>query len=61
MSRAHGWSFVDESIQMKSRNKANEPMQQIAIPSALLSCLLLIPLRGQESRQKQVVIGHRGR
>ena len=31
------------------------------MPAALLSCLLLIPLRGQESRQKQVVIGHRGR
>lgn len=31
------------------------------MPSALLSCLLLFPLRGQESRQKQVGIGHRGR
>jgi hypothetical protein len=30
------------------------------MPSALLSCLLL-PLRGQESGQKQVGIGHRGR
>ena len=30
------------------------------MPSALLSCLLL-PLRGQETRQKQVGIGHRGR
>ena len=31
------------------------------MPTALLSCLLLFPLRGQESRQKQVVMGHRGR
>jgi len=38
----------------------NEPMDLIPMPSALLSCLLL-PLRGQESRQKQVGIGHRGR
>ena len=36
-------------------------MDRITMPSALLSCLLLIPLRGQESCQKQVVIGHRGR
>ena len=36
-------------------------MDRIPMPSALLSCLLLFPLRGQESRQKQVVIGHRGR
>ena len=36
-------------------------MQQIAIPSGLLSCLLLIPLRGQEPRQKQVAIPDRGR
>jgi len=36
-------------------------MDRITMPSALLSCLLLIPLRGQESRQKQVVIRHRGR
>ena len=35
-------------------------MDLIPTPSALLSCLLL-PLRGQESRQKQVGIGHRGR
>jgi hypothetical protein len=40
---------------------ANGAMDRITMPSALLSCLLLIPLRGQESRQKQVVIGHRGR
>ena len=31
------------------------------MPSALLSCLLPIPLRGQESCQKYMVIGHRGR
>ena len=31
------------------------------MPAALLSCLLLIPLRGQEACQKQVGIGHRGR
>jgi len=36
-------------------------MDRITMPSALLTCLLLIPLRGQESRQKQVVIRHRGR
>jgi hypothetical protein len=35
-------------------------MDLIPMPAALLSCLLL-PLRGQESRQKQVGIGHRGR
>ena len=35
-------------------------MDRITMPSALLSCLLLIPLRGQESCQKQVVIRHRG-
>ena len=40
--------------------KANEPMDLIPMPAALLSCLLL-PLRGQESRQKRVGIGHRGR
>jgi len=36
-------------------------MDQITIPSGLLACFLLIPLRGQEAGQKQVVIGHRGR
>ena len=36
-------------------------MDRITMPSALLSWLLLIPLRGQEPRQKQVVIRHRGR
>ena len=36
-------------------------MDRITMPSALLSCLLLIPLRGHEPCQKQVVIGHRGR
>ena len=36
-------------------------MDPIPMPAALLSCLLLFPLRGQESRQKQVVMGHRGR
>ena len=35
-------------------------MDRITMPSALLACLLL-PLRGQEPRQKQVVIRHRGR
>ena len=40
---------------------AHEPMDQITIPSGLLSYFLLIPLRGQEACQKQVVIGHRGR
>ena len=39
----------------------NGAMDRITMPSALLSCLLLIPLRGQESCQKQVVIRHRGR
>jgi hypothetical protein len=41
--------------------KPNKPMQQIAIPAGLLSCLLLIPLRGQEPRQKRVAIPDRGR
>jgi len=41
--------------------RANGAMDRITMPSALLSCLLLIPLRGQESCQKQVVIRHRGR
>ena len=40
---------------------ANGAMDRITMPSALLSCLQLIPLRGQESCQKQVVIRHRGR
>jgi hypothetical protein len=40
---------------------ANEPMEQIPVPSGLLSCLLLIPLRGQEACQKQVGIPDRGR
>ena len=38
----------------------NERMHLIPMPAALLSCLLL-PLRGQESRQKQVGIGDAGR
>jgi hypothetical protein len=37
--------------------KANEPIDQITIPSGLLSHILL----AQAVRQKQVVIGHRGR
>jgi len=37
------------------------PVQQIAIPSGLLACLLLVPLRGQETRQKQVAIPDWGR
>ena len=41
--------------------KANKPMQQIAIPSGLLPCFLLIPLRGKEAGQKQVAIPDRGR
>jgi hypothetical protein len=36
-------------------------MDQTAVPSGLLACLLLIPLRGQETRQKQAAVGHRGR
>ena len=36
---------------------ANEPMDLILMPAALLSCLLL----PQEPRQKQVGIGHVGR
>ena len=42
-------------------NNPNGAMDRITMPSALLSCLLLIPLCGQEARQKQVVIRHRGR
>jgi hypothetical protein len=45
----------------KKTKNANEPMDQITIPSGLLAWLLLIPLRGQAPCQKQVVIGHRGR
>jgi len=40
---------------------ANEPVQQIPVPSGLLARLLLIPLRGQEPRQKQAVIPDWGR
>ena len=36
-------------------------MEQIPVPPGLLSCLLLIPLRGQEPCQKQAGIPHRGR
>lgn len=36
-------------------------MDQITIPSELLTYFLANPLRGQEVHQKQVVIGHRGR
>jgi hypothetical protein len=46
----------------RRKNKSNRPMDLIPMPAALLSCLLLSPLRGQESRQKQVgieVIGGR--
>jgi len=35
-------------------------MHQTTIPSGLLSCFLLIPLRGQGACQKQVVAGDRG-
>ena len=41
----------------QKQNIANRAMDRITMPSALLSCLLLIPLRGQESRQKQVGAG----
>jgi len=47
--------------QFNQNKMPNEPMDPIPMPAALLSCLLLIPLRGQESCQKQVVMGHRGR
>gem|GEM_PF-1590322 len=36
-------------------------MQQTPVPAGLLACLLLIPLRGQETRQKQAVAADRGR
>ena len=36
-------------------------MDQITIPSGLLTCFLLIPLRGEQTRQKQEGISHRGR
>jgi len=36
-------------------------MEQIPVPAGLLAYLLLIPLRGQETRQKQAGIPHRGR
>jgi len=40
---------------------ANEPMEQIPVPSGLLACLLLIPLRRQGPCQKQAVIPDWGR
>ncbi len=46
---------------MKEISIPNRPMEQIPVPSELLSCFLLIPLRGQEARQKQAGIPHRGR
>jgi len=52
---AHGPAF--SQIEMKS----NQPMEQIPVPSGLLTCLLLIPLRGQVTCQKQAGIPHRGR
>jgi hypothetical protein len=41
--------------------KANRLVQKITVPSGLLPCLLMIPLRGQEPCQKQAGIPHRGR
>jgi hypothetical protein len=42
---------------MKTKNNANEPMELIPVPSALMSCFLL----AQEPRHKQAGIPHRGR
>jgi len=41
--------------------KANEPVQQIAVPAGLSAWLLLIPLRGQEPCRKQAAIPDWGR
>lgn len=38
-----------------------EPVQQIAVPSGLSACLLLVPLRGQEPFRKQAAIPDWGR
>jgi hypothetical protein len=42
------------------RYKPNGAMDLIPMPAALLAYLPLIPLRGQEQHQKQVVTDHRG-
>jgi len=42
---------------MYTKNKANGAIDRITMPSALLAQIL----RTQDLRQKQVVIGHRGR
>ena len=52
-------SSSDEFVCQQS--DSNDSMDLIPMHSTLLSCLLLIPLRGQEPRQKQVGIPHRGR
>jgi len=48
-------------MKIDSNKMPNEPMEKIPVPSGLLACLLLIPLRAQETRQKQAGIPHRGR
>ena len=45
---------------LRIRN-ANRAMDRVTMPSALYSCHLLIPLRGQKPCPKHVMIGHRGR
>ena len=45
----------------KNMKNANETMKQISVHDRLLEILLLIPLRGQETRQNQAGIPHRGR
>jgi hypothetical protein len=44
-------------LNMTIKNRSNGAMDRITMPSALLSQIL----RTQDLRQKQVVIGHRGR
>jgi len=41
----------------QKQNIANRAMDRITMPSALLSCLLFFPLRGQEQHHKQVGAG----
>jgi len=57
-----GWIWIILGFTLTRMTKnANRPMEQIPVPSGLLACLLLIPLRGQEPCQKQAEIPHRGR
>ena len=54
-------SIFNSTTSEQCAKNANERIHLIPMPAALLSCLLLIPLRGQEPCQKQVGIGDAGR